>query len=203
MDLYKFFFKRFFDIFFSILLLVISFPVILIIMIILFYTNDGKVFFIQTRAGKNGSHFFILKFKTMTDSKDAHGNLLPEEKRITFFGKWMRKFSVDEIPQLINVLIGNMSLIGPRPLLIDYLPLYNSFQRRRHEVKPGITGWAQINGRNAVSWHERFKQDVWYVDNLSFSLDCKIFLKTVSKVIKHEDGTPHDSVVMKKFTGNS
>jgi undecaprenyl phosphate N,N'-diacetylbacillosamine 1-phosphate transferase len=150
----------------------------------------------------NARIFRIIKFKTMTDAKDAQGNLLGEEHRITPTGKFVRKYSIDEIPQLINVVKGDMSLIGPRPLLTDYLSLYDDLQKRRHEVRPGITGWAQVNGRNAVSWDQRFSQDIWYVDHISFALDCRILFYTFRKVLRNEGGTPKDAVVMKRFMGN-
>lgn len=201
MKIYKTYIKRLLDILFAVTGIVLALPLLIISVIVLFISNGGDVFFVQRRPGKNGVIFNILKLKTMRDSKDINGNLLPEADRIMPIGKFMRKYSLDEIPQLVNILKGDMSLVGPRPLLPDYLSLYNDFQKRRHEVKPGITGWAQINGRNTVSWDERFAMDVWYVDNLSFLLDCKIILATFMKVLKNEGGSPKDGVVMKQFTG--
>lgn len=202
MQLYRKYFKRIIDLSISLVALVLSLPVLLILSVILLFANKGKFLFVQIRPGKNNTLFKIIKFKTMTDDTDQSGNLLSEEYRITPAGKFIRKYSLDEIPQLINVFLGEMSLIGPRPLLPEYLSLYNDFQRRRNEVKPGITGWAQVNGRNAVSWDERFKLDVWYVDNISFGLDCRILFSTIRKVMQNEGGTPKDAVVMKRFMGN-
>ena len=176
-------------------------PIFIITTVLLFFVNQGMPFFIQQRPGKNGKIFNVIKFKTMNDKKDENGNLLPDEKRLTKIGKFIRKTSLDEIPQLLNVIKGDMSLIGPRPLLSEYLELYNDFQKRRHEVKPGITGWAQVNGRNAISWEEKFKYDVWYVDNRSFLLDLKILFLTIKKVIQSEGINSAGSVTMEKFTG--
>src|SRR5690606_4670801 len=184
--MYKNYFKRVFDFlaaFFGLLLLS---PLFIVVMIGLFFANQGKPFFFQKRPGKNEHIFKIIKFKTMNDKKDAGGNLLPDAERLTPIGAFVRKTSLDEIPQLINVLKGDMSLIGPRPLLIQYLPLYDEVQKRRHEVRPGITGWAQVNGRNAISWQKKFELDVWYVDNLSFKTDLKVFFTTFKKVFKSE-----------------
>ncbi|MCD8194454.1 MAG: sugar transferase, partial [Tannerellaceae bacterium] len=160
-------------------------------------------FFLQKRPGKKGRIFKVIKFKTMTDAKDQEGNLLPDDKRITPLGKFIRSTSLDELPQLINVLKGDMSLIGPRPLLVQYLSLYNEQQKRRHEVKPGITGWAQVNGRNDISWQKKFELDVWYVDNISFLLDFKILFLTIKKVIVREGVTSATNVTMEPFTGNN
>lgn len=168
----------------------------------LFFLNNGKPFFIQPRPGKNEKIFKLIKFKTMNDKRDKLGYLLPDEKRLTVVGKFVRKTSLDEIPQLINVIKGDMSLVGPRPLLVEYLPLYNEEQKRRHEVKPGITGWAQVNGRNAISWEEKFKYDVWYVDHLSFILDLKILLLTIKKVFKREGISSTNAATMERFTGS-
>lgn len=168
----------------------------------MFFANRGKVFFLQARPGKNNRIFTIIKFKTMNDLKDKNGELLPDEKRLTAIGNFVRKASLDEIPQLINVLKGDMSLIGPRPLLVQYLPLYNEHQKRRHEVRPGITGWAQINGRNAISWQEKFDYDVWYVDHLSFFLDVKIVLLTLKKVFIREGISAAGQATASAFTGN-
>lgn len=184
--MYKYFFKQVID--FSIALLALLFisPIFIVVMIGLYLANSGKPFFYQERPGKKNRIFTIIKFKTMNDKKDKNGKLLPDFERLTTLGAFVRKTSLDEIPQLINVLKGDMSLIGPRPLLPKYLPLYDDTQKRRHDVKPGITGWAQINGRNAISWEDKFKYDVWYVDNCSFLLDVKIFWMTFVKVFKRE-----------------
>ena len=184
--MYSHFFKRIFDLLISLIGLVILLPVLLPISLILSFANSGSPFFIQPRPGKNGRIFKIIKFKTMNEKKDNHGNLLSDDKRLTPVGKFIRKTSLDEFPQLINVLKGDMSLIGPRPLLIEYLAHYSVFQNRRHEVRPGITGWAQVNGRNMMVFSKRFEHDVWYVDHLSFMLDCKILLATIKNVLFHE-----------------
>ena len=165
--------------------------------------NDGKPFFYQKRPGRGGHIFSIIKFKTMNDRKDVNGNLLSDAERLTPMGAFVRKTSLDELPQLVNVLLGDMSLIGPRPLLVEYLTLYNERQMKRHEVKPGITGWAQINGRNTVDWPERFEMDVWYVEHLSFLLDLKIIWRTIFKVVKSEGVSSGTSATMEKFQGNS
>jgi len=165
--------------------------------------NDGKPFFYQKRPGRGGHIFSIIKFKTMNDRKDLNGNLLSDAERLTPIGAFVRKTSLDELPQLVNVLLGDMSLIGPRPLLVEYLPLYNERQMKRHEVKPGITGWAQINGRNTLDWPERFEMDVWYVEHLSFLLDLKIIWRTIFKVVKSEGVSSGTSATMEKFQGNS
>jgi len=178
------------------------FPVLLVVTILLYLANDGKPFYFQKRPGKNGKIFTIVKFKSMNDKKDSEGNLLPDGQRITKIGAFVRKSSLDEIPQLINVLKGDMSLVGPRPLLTSYLTLYNDFQNRRHEVRPGVTGWAQVNGRNAISWDQRFEYDVYYVDNQSFLLDFKILVKTVKKVIVSEGISADNNATMPIFTGN-
>lgn len=182
--------------------LVVLSPVILAVIIFLFIANNGKPFFFQLRPGLNGKIFKIIKFKTMNDKKDENGNLLHDSQRMTVIGNFVRKTSLDEIPQLFNVLVGDMSLIGPRPLLTNYLHLYNDFQNRRHEIKPGITGWAQVNGRNAISWDKKFEYDVWYVDNVSFLLDCKIIFKTILKVIKSDGINAADAVTIEPFDGN-
>jgi len=168
----------------------------------LYFANNGKPFFFQRRPGKGGKIFSIIKFKTMNDRRGPDGELLPDSERLTSMGKFVRKTSLDEIPQLINVLKGDMSLIGPRPLLEEYLPLYSERQKRRHDVRPGITGWAQVNGRNTVDWPQRFEMDVWYVENVSFLLDLKIVWATVSKVIKSEGVNSTTSATMEKFRGN-
>ena len=178
-------------------------PVFVLVTIGLFFANDGKPFFFQLRPGKNGKIFKIIKFKTMTDKKDENGNLLPDADRLTKIGSFVRKTSLDEIPQLLNVIKGDMSLVGPRPLLPKYLELYNDFQRRRNEVKPGITGWAQVNGRNSISWEKKFEYDVWYVDNVSFLLDIKILIMTVLKVVKSEGINEQGQATSEEFKGNN
>ncbi|WP_339649148.1 sugar transferase, partial [uncultured Salegentibacter sp.] len=183
-------------------LLVLS-PLLIPIIVLLALANRGKPFFFQKRPGKNERIFSIIKFKTMTDEKDRKGNLLPDDKRLTGVGKFVRKTSIDEIPQLINVLKGDMSLIGPRPLLPQYLPLYSERQKKRHEVKPGITGWAQVNGRNAISWTKKFEYDVWYVENLSFGLDVSIIFKTIKKVIISEGINTANMATTEAFNGKN
>lgn len=199
--LYRDFVKPILDFIFSITVFVFLLPVFLIISILLIIVNKGSPFFLQSRPGLHGKIFKMVKFKTMNDSKDDKGNLLSDGERLTVVGKLIRKISVDEMPQLINVIKGEMSLIGPRPLLIEYLPLYNDFQKRRHNVKPGITGWAQVNGRNTISWKKKFEYDVWYVDHLSFILDIKIFILTIKKVFISEGVSSGTSVTMEKFAG--
>ena len=200
--MYKIFFKPLLDFILSLLGLIISSPLFLIVIIALLFANKGKVFFLQNRPGKNGKIFKIIKFRTMNNKRDAHGNLLPDVERLTKIGKLVRKTSLDEIPQLINVLLGNMSLIGPRPLLPEYLPLYNDFQKKRHHIKPGITGWAQINGRNTVEWEKKFKFDVWYVENMSFFLDLQIMFLTLKKVLKLEGVNREGEATNIAFKGN-
>ncbi len=195
--------KPLIDILLSSLILLLASPVFLLIVIVLYFINDGQVWFQQERPGKDGRIFSVIKFKTMSDEHDSQGNLLPDEKRLSRIGKLIRKTSLDELPQLLNVVRGHMSLVGPRPLLTEYLPLYNHVQRRRHEVKPGITGWAQVNGRNTVSWPQKFTYDVWYVDHISFWLDIKILFLTVMKVFKAEGISSETSVTMEKFHGNN
>ena len=199
--MYNFFIKRLLDILISIMALFLLLPIMLIVLTLLIFANNGNPFFIQKRPGKNGKIFEIIKFKTMNDLKDQNGNLLSDELRLTKIGTFVRKTSLDEIPQLINVLKGDMSIIGPRPLLTQYLHLYNDFQNRRHEVKPGITGWAQVNGRNAISWDQKFAYDVWYVNNISFIVDVKIVFKTIIKVIKTEGINAENAVTMEPFQG--
>lgn len=184
--MYTSFFKRVFDIMVSLIGLLLLSPLLILVSICLLFTNQGKPFFAQVRPGKNEKLFTILKFKTMNDKKDTHGNILPDNERLTKIGSIIRKSSLDEIPQLLNVLIGDMSLIGPRPLMPQYLPLYNITQKKRHNVKPGITGWAQVNGRNGITWEQQFDLDVYYVHNISFKLDLKILVKTIFRVIKKE-----------------
>jgi lipopolysaccharide/colanic/teichoic acid biosynthesis glycosyltransferase len=171
-------------------------------MLILTIVNKGSPFFIQERPGLGEKLFKIIKFKTMNDERDEKGNLLPDEKRLTPIGKFIRSTSLDEIPQLINVIKGEMSLVGPRPLLVEYIPLYRAKQRRRHEVKPGITGWAQVNGRNAITWEQKFEADIYYVDHVSFWLDLRILFLTLLKVLKREGISSAQSVTMEKFKGN-
>ena len=201
--MYKHFFKRVLDFTISACVLLIIWPILLLITIFLHFANRGAgAFFTQSRPGKNGKIFKVIKFKTMRDEKDANGKLLPDAQRLTKVGKFIRSTSLDELPQLINVLKGDMALIGPRPLLPEYLPLYSKEQARRHEVRPGITGWAQVHGRNAISWQEKFKLDVWYVDHCSLLVDIKIVFMTINKVIKREGISSATSVTMERFTGN-
>ena len=201
--MYPQFFKPLIDKTIAGILLLITLPITLLVSGLLYFYNDGKAFFFQLRPGLHGQIFRIWKFKTMNDRKNKQGQLLPDHERLTAVGKWVRKTSLDELPQLINVLKGDMSLVGPRPLLVEYLPLYNTRQRRRHEVKPGITGWAQVNGRNAISWQQKFEYDVWYVENISFFLDLKILWLTAMKVVKSEGINASQTMTMEKFTGNN
>jgi undecaprenyl phosphate N,N'-diacetylbacillosamine 1-phosphate transferase len=200
--MYKHFFKRIVDFAAALIGLMLISPVLVVVTIWLYFANDGKPFFFQPRPGKGNRIFKIVKFKTMNDKKDSKGNLLSDEERLTKIGSFVRKTSLDEIPQLINVLKGDMSLIGPRPLLVHYLPLYNTHQARRHEVRPGITGWAQVNGRNAISWKQKFDFDVWYTDNVSIGLDIKILYLTVIKVLKREGISAEGKVTIEAFKGN-
>lgn len=200
--MYKSFFKRLLDFTAALIGFILLSPVFVLVMIGLFFANQGKPFFFQTRPGKNEHFFKIIKFKTMNDKKDSEGNLLPDAERLTSIGSFVRKTSLDEIPQLLNVLKGDMSLIGPRPLLVQYLPLYNPFQRQRHLVRPGITGWAQINGRNAISWAQKFEYDVWYVEHCSLFLDLKILFLTVKKVFVREGISQDGQATMEVFKGN-
>lgn len=200
--MYKNLIKPFLDIFISFLVFIIASPVFIFCTILLFFANDGKPFFVQSRPGKHGKIFKLIKFKTMNDKKDGNGNLLPDAERLTGIGRIVRKTSLDELPQLLNVINGDMSLIGPRPLLPEYLPLYNDEQKKRHDVKPGITGWAQVNGRNAISWDKKFAYDLWYVNHISFSLDMKILFMTFAKVFKAQGINAEGSATMEKFTGN-
>tara|TARA_R110000822_G_scaffold310505_1_gene443555 strand:+ start:3815 stop:4423 length:609 start_codon:yes stop_codon:yes gene_type:complete len=193
--------KRWGDIFGSLIAILLFSPLILIITVLLFFANDGQPFFLQKRPGKNGKIFTIIKFKTMNDKKDNKGKLLPDVDRITKIGGFVRNSSLDELLQLFNVLVGDMSFVGPRPLLVSYLPLYNEEQARRHLVKPGITGWAQVNGRNAISWEQKFDYDVWYVNNISFKTDLKIILKTIKKVFKKEGVSASETETMGMFKG--
>lgn len=201
--MYRNFVKRILDIIISGIALLCFCPIILVLIAILIIANRYSAFFVQERPGKYGKIFKLVKFKTMTDKTDSDGNLLPDDKRLTKIGTIIRSTSLDELPQLWNVLKGDMSLIGPRPLLIQYLPLYSSEQARRHEVKPGITGWAQINGRNAITWKQKFEYDVWYVDNISFALDLKILWLTFKKVVARENINSATSATMEYFNGNN
>ena len=199
--MYRNFLKRVFDFLFSLTAFCLLLPVFLLITIVLFIMNSGYPFFIQRRPGKDEKIFRLVKFRTMTNARNANGELLPDEKRLTRFGTMIRKTSLDEIPQLINVIKGDMSLIGPRPLLIEYLPLYSAVQKRRHEVRPGITGWAQVNGRNAISWEKKFELDVWYVDHLNVKLDFRILMLTLKKVVKPEGISQQGHATMPVFKG--
>lgn len=202
--MYRNYLKRLIDFIIVFAVLLIIWPILFIITLWLHFANKGAgAFFTQERPGKNNKIFKVIKFKTMTDERDENGNLLPDEKRLTKVGKFVRSTSIDELPQLINVLKGDMALIGPRPLLPQYLPLYNQEQIRRHEVRPGITGWAQVNGRNAISWTKKFELDVWYVDHMSFLLDLKIIFLTIKKVFVREGIGSGTSVTMEPFTGNN
>jgi len=190
------------DILFAFILLIVALiPIFIIIILLYFKHGASEVFFMQYRPGRNEKIFRLIKFKTMNNKCDASGNILPDAERLTSIGRFIRKTSLDELPQLINVLKGDMSLVGPRPLLVEYLPLYNEHQKRRHEVKPGITGWAQVNGRNAISWQEKFDLDVWYVDHCSFSLDMKILWLTILKVFKREGINQAGQATVEKFNG--
>jgi undecaprenyl phosphate N,N'-diacetylbacillosamine 1-phosphate transferase len=200
--LYKSVVKPLLDRIVALIILAIASPLLLLTWILLAIVNGGPALFIQPRPGKNGDVFHIIKFKTMTDARNVSGELLSDDVRLTWVGKLVRKLSIDELPQLINVLKGDMSLIGPRPLLIEYLPLYNERQQRRHELKPGITGWAQVNGRNAISWEQKFEYDVWYVEHCSFFIDMKILFLTIVKVFKTDGISSATSVTMEKFRGS-
>lgn len=201
--MYQNYFKRLFDFLIALVALLLFSPLFMLVTIGLFFANQGKPFFFQTRPGKDEKLFRIVKFKTMNDKKDAQGNLLPDADRLTKIGAFVRKTSLDEIPQLINVLKGDMSLIGPRPLLVHYLPLYNATQKKRHNVRPGITGWAQVNGRNAISWEQKFAYDVWYVNNISLLLDIKIVFLTTKKVFVREGISQEGQATMEAFKGNN
>ncbi len=195
--------KSFFDFIAAFIGLIILSPLIIAITILLFILNNGKPFYIQKRPGLHGKNFSIIKFKTMTDKKNSEGQLLPDFERTTAIGNLIRRASIDEIPQLVNVFIGHMSIVGPRPLLPEYLSLYSEEQKRRHNVKPGITGWAQINGRNSILWTQKFEYDVWYVDKMSFSLDLKILLLTIKKVIIPEGINATEKYTMEEFNGKN
>jgi lipopolysaccharide/colanic/teichoic acid biosynthesis glycosyltransferase len=202
MQLYSNIIKPLLDSIIALVALLILSPVFIFLIVFLYLANDGKPFFFQPRPGRNGRIFRVIKFKTMNDKRGSDGQLLPDDVRLTPVGKFVRRTSLDEIPQLLNVLKGDMSLVGPRPLLVEYLPLYDDTQRKRHDVRPGITGWAQVNGRNAISWNQKFAYDVWYVDNISFLLDVKILWMTLLKVVQSEGINSASSVTMEKFTGN-
>ena len=199
--MYKKIVKPILDFISALIGLIILSPVFVLVTIFLFIANQGKPFFFQLRPGKNCKVFKIIKFKTMNDKKDLDGKLLSDSKRLTKVGAFVRKTSLDEIPQLLNVLKGDMSIVGPRPLLTNYIHLYSSFQNRRHEVNPGITGWAQVNGRNAISWDKKFEYDVWYVDHISFIVDLKILFKTILKVIKSDGITASNEATIEPFQG--
>lgn len=202
--MYKHIFKRFFDFWIALVALICISPILLVVAIWLHFANKGSgVFFTQERPGKDEKIFKVIKFKTMTDERDENGELLPDEARLTKVGRFVRSTSLDELPQLFNVLKGDMALIGPRPLLVQYLPLYNKEQARRHEVRPGISGWAQCHGRNAISWAEKFKLDVWYVDNVSLWTDLKVIWITIQKVLKRADISEEGQATVEAFTGNN
>lgn len=202
--MYKHFLKRFLDFWISLIVLIIISPVLLLVTVWLHFANKGAgALFFQERPGKDGKIFKVIKFKTMTDERDVEGDLLPDEVRLTKVGRFVRSTSIDELPQLINVLKGDMALIGPRPLLVQYLPLYSKEQMRRHEVRPGISGWAQCHGRNQISWTEKFKLDVWYVDHLSFMTDLQVIIVTIKKVLFREDINSDNDATMEDFDGTN
>lgn len=201
--MYRHFFKPVLDFLIALIGCVIALPIMLLVMLMLRLTGHRSLFFRQRRVGKSERIFYVMKFKTMTDKRDANGNLLPDKERLTSFGAMLRKTSLDELPQLFNVLKGDMSLIGPRPLLVEYLPLYSDTQKKRHEVKPGITGWAQVNGRNAISWTKKFELDVWYVEHQSFLLDLKILFLTFIKVFASKDINQDGQATVEAFNGHN
>ena len=201
-SIYASFFKPLIDFVVALIIFSVLSPVFIVVVILLAIANSGKPFFLQRRPGKEGAIFKVIKFKTMNDRKDNSGELLPDEVRLTAVGRFVRKTSLDEIPQMLNVIKGDMSLIGPRPLLEEYLPLYSETQMKRHDVKPGITGWAQVNGRNAISWQQKFDYDIWYVNNISFALDFNIFFLTVRNIVMSEGISSETSATMEKFKGN-
>ena len=200
--MYKRYFKNIIDFVIALIGIILLFPLMLLISFFVYFKLGTPVLYRQVRPGLNGKPFKIYKFRTMTNERDENGKLLSNDKRMTKLGSFLRSTSLDELPELLNVLKGEMSLVGPRPLLMDYLPLYNDFQKRRMEVKPGITGWAQVNGRNALTWDEKFKLDVWYVDHINFYLDLKILLLTLKKVFIREGISHEGDVAMPRFTGN-
>lgn len=201
--MYRHIFKRLLDIVFAITGLLLFFPLLFFLIVGLYFTNKGRVFYFQERPGKNERLFHIIKFKSMNDKTDQQGNLLPDAQRLTPIGLIIRRTSLDEIPQLLNVLKGDMSIVGPRPLRTYYLPLYNQNQKKRHNVKPGITGWAQVNGRNAISWEEKFLYDVWYVERFNFMLDLKIIILTIKKVFVREGIAQKGQATVEAFNGNN
>lgn len=201
--MYQSLFKRISDLMISLIFLTIALPFLIILIILFWSTGHRPVFFIQPRVGRNNQIFNLIKFRTMTNRVDKEGRLLPDAQRMTSFGSLMRKMSIDEIPQLWNVVTGDMSLIGPRPLLPEYLPLYNEEQKKRHLVKPGITGWAQVNGRNALTWKEKFEKDIYYINNISFKLDLVIFFKTIKKIFTSEGISQDGHATMEPFRGNN
>lgn len=202
--MYKYFFKRFLDFWIALIVLICISPILLVVTLWLHFANKGAgAFFFQERAGKDGRIFKIYKFKTMTDERDAEGNLLPDEARLTKVGRLVRSTSIDELPQLVNVIKGDMALIGPRPLITQYLPLYSKEQMRRHEVRPGISGWAQCHGRNAISWTEKFKLDVWYVDHVSLLTDLKIIWRTIMQVLKRKGISAEGQATIVAFNGHN
>ena len=202
-DLYANYLKRLLDLFVALVMFTLLSPLFLAVTILLIFANQGKPYFFQRRPGLNGKIFKVIKFKTMNDRKDKNGELLPDAVRLTPVGKFVREKSLDEVPQLLNVILGHMSIIGPRPLLEEYLPLYSAEQMRRHNVRPGITGWAQVNGRNAISWEDKFKLDVWYVDNRSLWLDMKILWLTILRVVRRSGISQDGHVTMEKFRGTT
>ncbi len=199
--MYAKYIKRIFDVLFSLIALIFLSALILAVAILVRINLGSPVIFKQERPGKDGKIFILYKFRTMTQSTDNNGNLLSDEERLTKFGRFLRKTSIDELPELVNILKGDMSIIGPRPLLVQYLPLYNEHQKRRHEIKPGLTGYAQVHGRNSISWEEKFDFDVYYVDNVKFSVDFKIILYTIKSVFRHEGISSDTSETMEEFTG--
>lgn len=201
--MYKIFIKPIIDFLFALIILCLIWPALILLALILFIQNLGTPFFKQIRPGKNGKLFTIYKLKTMRDTRDDQGNLLPDNQRLTVIGKIVRKLSLDELPQLWNILKGEMSFVGPRPLLPEYLPLYNLEQQKRHWVKPGITGWAQVNGRNAISWQQKFEYDKWYVEHQSFKLDIKILFMTINKIFHTQEVNASNQITMDRFDGNN
>jgi lipopolysaccharide/colanic/teichoic acid biosynthesis glycosyltransferase len=202
--MYKHFLKRFLDFWIAFIVLVCISPLLIVVTLWLHVANKGAgAFFLQDRPGKDGRIFRIIKYKTMTDERDADGQLLPDEQRLTRVGRFVRSTSIDELPQLLNVLKGDMAIIGPRPLLVQYLPLYSTEQARRHEVRPGISGWAQCHGRNAISWNEKFKLDVWYVDHVSLKIDLTVVWLTIQKVLKRADISEEGHATMEAFNGHN